>query len=151
MAIPQTKNNYELAFHLLPEIDGDEVMTKTKEVEDIIVQNGGSILRSQEAKRKHLSYPIRQKHYALFGFFDFTAPADAIEKINDQMKLQGDVLRYVVIKKGEHERILRSVTPAKKRTMAKTQEAETLTKKTEEKMAEPEQMEKQLEEVIEKL
>lgn len=151
MAIQQTKNNYELAFHLLPEIEGGEVATKAKEVEDIIVRNGGSILRSQEAKRKHLSYPIRQKHYALFGFFDFTAPADAIEKINDQMKLQGDVLRYVVIKKGEHERILRSITPAKKRTPAKTQEAEALAKKTEKKAAEPEQMEKQLEEVIEKL
>lgn len=151
MAIQQTKNNYELAFHLLPDIEGDEVTAKTKEVEDIIIQNGGSILRSQEAKRKHLSYPIRQKHYASFGFFDFTAPTDAIEKINSQMKLQGDVLRYVVIKKGEHERILRSVAPTKKRITVKTQDTETLTKKTEGKTAEPEQMEKQLEEVIEKL
>lgn len=151
MAIQQTKNNYELAFHLLPEIEGGEVATKTKEVEDIIVQNGGSVLKSQEPKRKHLSYPIRQKHYALFGFFDFTAPTDAIEKINGQMKLQGDVLRYVVIKKGEHERILRSVVPAKKRATVKAQESDTLTKKIEGKAAEPEQMEKQLEEVIEKL
>ena len=151
-----SKNQYQLAYHLLPEFDDKELPGKVAEIEDIITANDGDILKSQEPKKKHLSYQIKQKHYANFGFMEFEAPKESIEKINAQMKLQTDVLRYLLIQGYGSGKVLRSLTPSKRRTRpVKSGEALTQVgrqvKPKEESAVKPEEMEKQLEEVIEKL
>lgn len=100
---------YELGYHLIPDLEGADAKIQAQEFSNLITQNNGSVLFSKEPKHIHLSYPIRRKHYGYFGTFDFTAPPDAIEKIDAQMKLQSNVLRFLLIKKlrgGEGLRIL---------------------------------------------
>ena len=85
---------YELAYHLIPELEEADVKARAQEISNLITQNSGSVIISKEPRRSHLSYPIRKKQYSYFGTLEFTAPAEAIEKINTQMKLQNDVLRF---------------------------------------------------------
>lgn len=147
-----TKNRYELAYHLLPEFDEKELPAKVAEIEKIITQNNGEVLKSQTPKKKHLSYPIKQNHYANFGVMEFEAPSDSIEKINSQMKLQNDVLRYLLIKSLGEGKVLRTLVPSKRKTKAKPGEVETAKPiRPKEESAKPEEIEKQLEDIIEKI
>lgn len=139
----------------MPELDEKELVPKVAEIEKIITQNGGDILKSQGAKKKHLSYPIKQKNYANFGFMEFEAPAENIENINVQMKMQSDILRYLLIHGHGSDKVLRSLIPTKRRArLAKPGEIATQTgrqTKQKEEVVAPEEMEKQLEDVIGKI
>ncbi len=90
---------YELAYHLIPELEEAGIRARAQELADLITQDNGSVLISKEPKRSHLSYPIRHKQYSYLGVLEFKAPAEAIEKINAQLKLQNDVLRFLILKK----------------------------------------------------
>jgi len=148
-----TKNQYELAYHLMPELDEKELPGKVAEIEQIITDNGGAVLKSQEPRKKHLSYPIKLKHYAYFGVFEFESPAESIEKINAQLKLKIDVLRYLLIHGYGSGKVLRSLTPSGRRVRpTKTEGAQARpVRPKEEPAAKPEEMEKQLEDVIENI
>lgn len=147
---------YELAYHLIPELEEADIRGRAQELSNLITQNNGSVLSSKEPRRSHLSYPIRHKQYGYFGVFEFTAPAEAVEKINAQIKLQNDVLRFLLLKKPRG--ILRTLgEPRMGRIKARVQESAMPKTKTpvpvgREEKAESkiktEEIEKEIEEVI---
>ena len=150
-----SKKQYELAYHLMPEFDESELPAKVAEIQKIITQNGGAILKSQEPKKKHLSYPIKLKNYANFGVMEFEALAENIESINTQMKMQTDILRYLLIQGYGEGKVLRSLVPSKRRARPAKQgevvEPTSQPIRAKEESAKPEEIEKQLEDVIGKI
>ena len=100
---------YELAYHLNPDLEEADIQAQAKELSDTITQDGGSIITSTNPKRIHLSYPLKGKQYANFGVMKFTAPAETIEKLNAQMKLQNQVMRYLLIKVAHDGKDLRTL------------------------------------------
>ncbi len=100
---------YELAYHLNPDLEEAAVEVQSKELSDMVTQDGGSIVTSTMPKRIHLSYPVKGKQYANFGVMNFTAPAETIEKLNSQMKLQNNVMRYLLTKVAHDGKDLRTL------------------------------------------
>lgn len=148
---------YELAYHLIPELEEADVRAHAQELSDLITRNNGSVLSSKEPRRSHLSYPIRHKQYGYFGVFEFTAPAEVIEKVNAQIKLQNDILRFLLLKKPSNKTLRTLGEPRMGRTKARVQESampktKTLTPTEREEKAEKkiktEEIEKEIEEVI---
>jgi small subunit ribosomal protein S6 len=157
MADETELKTYELAYHLTPELEEADVKARAQELVNLITQNNGSVLISKEPKRSHLSYPIRHKQYSHFGVLEFTAPAEAVEKINAQIKLQNDVLRFLLLKKdtgalrtlGEPRAgrtRMRAQEPAMTKNRPSAPAAEQETK--EEGKIKTEEIEKEIEEVI---
>jgi small subunit ribosomal protein S6 len=101
---PETKS-YELAYHLTPDIEESEARNRVQELNDIITTSGGSVLVAKEPRKIHLSYSVKSKNYAYFGIMDFQAASDSIDKINNQMKLQNSILRYLLVKKPEFKEV----------------------------------------------
>lgn len=150
--------SYELAYHLNPDLEEAGLGNHVKELSELITQNSGSLLTSREPKRIHLSYPIHRKQYAYFGVFDFTASPETIEKVNAQMKLQNNVLRYLLVKKYPDGKEVRTLGEYRvPRPKVKIPESVISKKKLtgrEEKSKEPvkpEEIEKEIEKVIEGL
>ncbi len=147
-----TTKIYELAYHVVPDIEESAVQSEVASIESLITQYGGSIVTSQKPKKIHLSYPIRHFHYAQFGYIEFNGPSAIIQKINGQMKLQTPILRYLVLAKDSvnSKKEVRTLGQQKTRAVrAKTGTAEAKSDK-----ATPEtsnQMEKELENVLEKI
>jgi len=149
---------YELAYHLIPELEEANVRAHAQEIVNLITQNNGSVLTSKEPKRSHLSYPIRHKQYSYLGVLEFTAPAEAVEKINAQIKLQNDVLRFLLLKKPGNGALRTLGEPRAERMRMRTQEpamakikpsAPVVEQKTEaEEKIKTEEIEKEIEEVI---
>ena len=150
----EDSKTYELAYHLSPELEEADVKVHAQELSDLVAQAGGSVVTSIMPRRTHLSYQIKNKQYAHFGILDFTAPAETLEKINAQMKLQGGVLRFLLLKKPEIKE-LRILGQHRARPRIKTHETvapETTKKPPKEKTeAEKQQLEQEVEKVIEGL
>lgn len=139
--------NYELGFHLLPELEEEESGKKFREVEASVTQLGGTILASREPKKQHLSYPIDHKKYSFFGVINFKSPTGAIAPLEAQLKLNDAVLRFLVLKIKENARFLKTLKESSPRTRAKTYTPPKPEDKPKEEIK-PEVMEKQLEDVI---
>lgn len=147
---------YELAYHLVPDLEEAGVKAHAQELNDLITQNGGSVLTSREPKKIHLSYPVKNKNYAYFGLMDFSAMPDTIEKLNAQMKLQNGLLRYLLLTKPTHKELrilgVYRARPRVIRTHEQATAADTMKKPHKEKTKEEtEQLEKDIEKVIEGL
>ena len=144
---------YELAYHLHPDLEEADIKVRVQELNDLIAQNGGSVLISRDPRKSHLSYPIKNKHYAYFGLMDFAALPEVIEKVNAQMKLQNSVLRYLLLAKPDIKE-LRILGQHRSRPRVRTHEpvapADAAKQKPKTK-EETEQLEKDIEKVIEGL
>ena len=139
---------YELGFHLMPELEGVELLTATGEVEKIITKNGGKTIKAREPRKQHLSYPIQLKHYGHFGVFEFESAPDMLAKINADLKMNSDVLRYILIHGYGDAKVFRSLTPRRGRPKPKADEKTEAAKADKDSQVPAGEMEKQLEDVI---
>lgn len=90
---------YELAFHLNPDIEETQVKQLAQNIENYIISNGGVISFKKEPERTRLSYPIKNKRQAYFGFIHFNLDSkEGLKDIDEQVKLNNDILRYLVAK-----------------------------------------------------
>jgi ribosomal protein S6 len=122
-----------------------ESKDKARKLEEVLTALGGQIDASREPKKQHPSYPINHQKYGYFGPISFRAPTDEVNKLDSQLKLDGDVLRFMLIKTLENPRTMRGVSSGKEHG-PRTRKATTETKPVE--VVKPEVMDKQLEEVI---
>ena len=144
---------YELAYHFTPDMEEAAAKTKALELETTLVQSGASIVASREPKKIHLSYPLSHKHYGFFGVIEFNAEPETIDPMQTQMKLQEGILRYMIVKKPDVSKEIRTFGDQKNRRsrvqVAPTHKptvAEPAKPKSEEK-----EIEKELEDVLEKI
>ncbi|MBI2003672.1 MAG: 30S ribosomal protein S6 [Parcubacteria group bacterium] len=61
------RQQYELAFHLLPSFTETELDGKRREIEEIISKSGGLVSRYGEIKKTKLAYPLRKEKFSNFG------------------------------------------------------------------------------------
>lgn len=139
--------NYELGFHLLPELEEGGSKQKFQEIESAITQLGGSVLTSREPKKQRLSYPLQHKRFSFFGVLNFKLPAEALSQLESQLKLNDAVLRFLVLTAKENQKVLKSLKESSPRTRAKTYTPPKPEEKPKEEVK-PEVMEKQIEDVI---
>jgi ribosomal protein S6 len=93
------QTNYELAFHLNPNLEETKVKEIKQNIETLITSNKGVISYSKEPEKTHLSYDIKHFGNSFFGYIQFNlSEAEALDVLNEQLKLNSDVLRYLIIK-----------------------------------------------------
>ena len=139
------RQQYELAFHFLPSFTEIQVEEKRREIEELISKSGGIVGRYGEIKKMRLAYPIKREQFSNFGFIEFFAPRDIIEKLNKNLILNENILRYMVVKKEEEK--IKPAKPVKIKT-AKPLKEEPKIEITEK---ETEELDKKIEEILEKL
>ena len=139
------RQQYELAFHLLPSFTENQIEEKRREIEELISKNGGIVGRYGEIKKMRLAYPIKKEQFSNFGYIEFFAPRNIIEKINKNLVLNENLLRYMVIKKEEEK-----IKPAKAPKI-KTEKPLKEAVPTEITQKETEELDKKREEILEKL
>lgn len=90
---------YELAFHLNPDLEESQVQQSTQNIENYITSAGGIISFKKAPERARLSYPIKKKKQAYFGYIHFNIETkENLAAIDEQMRLNNDVLRYLTVK-----------------------------------------------------
>lgn len=89
--------NYELTI-VLP---GKTTAAKKKDViekmEKIVTASGGKVTKTDDWGKKELAYKIEKNEEGLFLYFELEMPSSGVKNIKDKMKLEDDILRYLII------------------------------------------------------
>ncbi len=93
-------NKYELTVVL----DGKSGSAKAKKVteglEKIIKIFKGAITESKEWGVKELSYKIGKSETGLYLYFELELDPKGVKSLNDKLRTDDDILRYLVVRKG---------------------------------------------------
>lgn len=87
----QEKRDYEISFLLVAAENESEIF-------DVLNKQQAEITQKSQISSLKLAYPIKKQNSAFFGFYQFRATPEDIEKINAALKLKPAVLRFLVIK-----------------------------------------------------
>lgn len=108
--IPENKSEtgklYELGFHLVPTLSEEEVQKEFNGLKDFITKNGGTctsesapqILKLQYTMVKNIDSKNHKYETAYFGWVKFTAEAETATELEDHLKTELSVLRYILVK-----------------------------------------------------
>jgi small subunit ribosomal protein S6 len=97
------KNFYETTFIVNASIDDEQIDGTVKQVEDLIVKNGGEILSVDRIGRRRLAYPIAKKHQGFYACIEFKAEGRSIDKVERFYQLDENVLRYLTLQLSKRE------------------------------------------------
>lgn len=65
-------------------------------LEGILARHGTGVHAGGEVKKVRLAYPLKKNEYGFWGSFRFEAEPGNLEKIFKDLKLEGNLIRYLV-------------------------------------------------------
>ena len=81
---------YEIGFLAKEEGFKDKLVKLVGDFGGEIIDNGG-------LSRIKLAYPIKKETSAFFGYFYFSCQSEIIKKISENLKLNSEILRHIII------------------------------------------------------
>lgn len=91
--------NFDLTF-IVPASadDSDNAQEVVAGVKAMLETNGASIVWEDSLGKHKLSYPIKHQSYGHYFTFVYTAEGESATKIDHELRLNADVLRYLIVK-----------------------------------------------------
>lgn len=96
----QKKNmrDYELTYIVKPDVDAATLTALIERVNGFITAEGGSVTKLDQWGVRRLSYPINRYREGQYIFTLTKLNAASVAKIESRLRLQEDILRYLVVK-----------------------------------------------------
>ena len=94
---------YEHVFLARQDVSSQQVEALVEQFKGILESNGGSVGRVENWGLKSLSYRMNKNRKAHYTLMDIDAPANAVQEMERQMRINEDVLRYMTIRVDAHE------------------------------------------------
>lgn len=88
---------YEALYIINPTLEDDAIQTIVKEVEALVTNQGGAIVRSEIWGRRKLAYIVKKHTDGCFVLLRFTAKPEFVQKIETYFKLNESILRYLTV------------------------------------------------------
>ena len=94
-------NKYELAVVLSAKLEDDERAAALEKVKGYITRFGGNVVDVDEWGKKRLAYEIQKMKEGFYYFIQFDAASDAPAKIEQDVRIMDNVLRFLCVRKDE--------------------------------------------------
>ena len=89
---------YEVVYIFDPQVADEAVAQKLDRYHQLLAENGGGeITARDEWGRRQLAYPIKKQTSGHYVVVQFTAAADALPEFERLLKLDEELLRYLVV------------------------------------------------------
>jgi len=92
------KSFYEITYIITPVLEEDQFKEVVDQVGKLIESQSGEIVEVDEWGLKRFAYEIDGKSNGYYVNAYFNAPADAIEKVERQLRINDNILRYLTLK-----------------------------------------------------
>jgi small subunit ribosomal protein S6 len=92
---------YEMMVIFDSGLEDEKVDEKVKRLEEYITNGGGSVGGTTRWGKRKLAYPIRKKESGNYIILPFTLGAEQLQDFERGLKLDEQVLRYLVIRRDE--------------------------------------------------
>ncbi len=90
--------HYEIIYIVNPNLNGDEYREVLKKYSDIIVNNKGVVIKTEEWGKQRLAYRIRKFYNGVYVYVEFCAMANSIAELERNLKLDDNILKFQTVK-----------------------------------------------------
>ena len=88
---------YEALYIINPSLEDDGIQTIVKEVEALVTNQGGAIVRSEIWGRRKMAYTVKKFTDGCFVLLRLTASPEFVQKLEMHFKLNESILRFMVV------------------------------------------------------
>ncbi len=109
--------HYEIIYIVNPNLNGDEFREVLKKYSDIIVNNKGVVIKTDEWGKQRLAYRIRKFYNGVYVYVEFCAMANSIAELERNLKLDDNILKFQTVKladKADPEELIKKAQDAVK-------------------------------------
>jgi len=90
--------HYELMLIVRPDAEQEVVDAVIDRIENLIRQEGGTILDCEILGRKRLAYKVKKHHEGIYVKINFQAPPASIAHMKAHMQLSEDIVRHLIVR-----------------------------------------------------
>lgn len=101
MALSRT---YEVMFIIDPDATGEDITRISENLQQTIVDLGGTISKNEDMGRRSLAYPIGRKTEGHYILFEIEGSGSEIAELERRMRVNDQVLRYMTVRVDEDRR-----------------------------------------------
>ena len=94
-------NKYELALVVSAKIEDDARAAVVEKAKEYITRAGGTVTEVEEWGKKKLAYDIQHMSEGFYYFIQFDAASDVPAKVEQDVRIMDNVLRFLCVKKDE--------------------------------------------------
>ena len=94
---------YEHVFLARQDLSQSQVDALAAAATEIIEQGSGKVTKTETWGLKNLAYKIQRNRKAHFVLLNIDAPANVVEELERQTRINEDVIRYMTVRVDEHE------------------------------------------------
>ncbi len=105
--------NYELMVALAEKESEESQKKLIKEIEANIEKTKGTTSSSEALGKKTLAFPIEGSSEGFYWLVNFEASAETPKKINDQLRIEDSVLRYLITRIEEVKKVSKKKSKVK--------------------------------------
>jgi small subunit ribosomal protein S6 len=88
---------YEIVYIFDTVLTEDQVNEKLERYHQHITDGGGEITAVDHWGKRQLAYPIRKKASGYYVVVQFTAPTEGLPELERTLKLDEDLVRYLIV------------------------------------------------------
>jgi small subunit ribosomal protein S6 len=88
---------YEALFIVRPDLKDEEIQAVAKEVESLITNQGGAIVRSEIWGRRKLAYKVKQFTDGCYVLIRFQSPPSFISRLEGYFRISETIIRHLVV------------------------------------------------------
>ncbi len=90
--------HYETLFVLKPTLTDEEKKARFEFIKEVIQNNGGEIVATEDVGMRKLAYPIQKFERGHYYIIYFKAPAPAVRELERIYRITEDIIRFLTIK-----------------------------------------------------
>jgi small subunit ribosomal protein S6 len=91
--------NYELMTILHPDLDTEAHDAALKKIEKLIADNGGQVESIEPWGKKRLAYEINHIKDGNYTIINFSGAPETIKEMDRVLKINDEVVRFMIVKK----------------------------------------------------
>ena len=94
------KKAYEIMYIVKP-IEEEAFEAIVAKFENLVAANGGNVEKTDRWGKRRLAYEIQDLQEGLYVLMTFEAEAATVKELDRVMKITDEVMRHMIIRKGE--------------------------------------------------
>jgi len=95
------KNKYEVMYIIRPNVEDEQVKNIIERVNNIFTSNDSDVVELKEMGLKDLAYEIDHHKKGYYVWLLVNANHQALEEFNRLIRINENVIRFIVVKEGE--------------------------------------------------
>ncbi|MBI5913591.1 30S ribosomal protein S6 [Candidatus Azambacteria bacterium] len=91
------KKLYELSYFISPDITDEEALTYSQKIKDMLGLRADEVGKEEAPFKRKLAYPIKHKKQGYFGWIHFLAVPGTIKELGKKFTFDPMILRHLII------------------------------------------------------